>query len=214
MATPKLHRMPKEMQKPRPLSIAMMYLRGAPKHVQSHSGAFRSCSADGLPSSVSSICSPVCCFFSSLLHDKPITCSFFFFLGSNLKKTKHLCRCVKLNILHIQLFCFLFFFKKKEEGIKKKQNVRFRWFPAGKRSEITWIISCIGIRTPLTGYRHRYSAEEETGFHPPLAALTATGLDFIFLFYNVFLFLPFRSLLISPRSCQRKARWQTKSKWP
>ncbi|TNN87048.1 hypothetical protein EYF80_002803 [Liparis tanakae] len=51
MATPKLHRMPKEMQKPIPLSIAMMYLRGSPKQVQSHRGFFRSWSALGLPSS-------------------------------------------------------------------------------------------------------------------------------------------------------------------
>lgn len=72
MATPKLHRIPKEMQKPSPLSIAMMYLRGSPKHVQSHRGVFRSWSSLGLPSSVSSIASPVCCRFSILLHDKPI----------------------------------------------------------------------------------------------------------------------------------------------
>lgn len=72
IATPKLQRIPKEMQKPSPLRMAMMYLRGSPKQVQSHSGAFRSGSSRGLPSSVSSITSPVCCRFSSLLHRKPI----------------------------------------------------------------------------------------------------------------------------------------------
>ena len=77
MATPRLHRMPKEMQKPRPLSMAMMYLRGSPKHVQSHRGVFRSWSSRGLPSSVSSMASPVCCRFSSLLHRNTTTCSNF-----------------------------------------------------------------------------------------------------------------------------------------
>lgn len=71
MATPRLHRIPKEMQKPRPLSIAMMYLRGSPQQVQSSRGGFFSCLVLGLPSSVSSIASPVCCRFSSLLQDKP-----------------------------------------------------------------------------------------------------------------------------------------------
>ncbi|TNN04666.1 Vesicular glutamate transporter 3, partial [Schistosoma japonicum] len=35
MATPRLHRIPKEMQKPRPLMTAMMYRLGMPQQLQS-----------------------------------------------------------------------------------------------------------------------------------------------------------------------------------
>ncbi|KAA8595721.1 hypothetical protein FQN60_011012 [Etheostoma spectabile] len=47
------------MQKPRPLMMAMMYRRGRPKQLQSHSGGFFSTASRGRPSSVSSITSPV-----------------------------------------------------------------------------------------------------------------------------------------------------------
>lgn len=67
MATPKLHRIPKEMQNPSPLMMAMMYLRGSPKQVQSHSGAFFSGISTGFPSSVSSMVSPGFCLFSRTL---------------------------------------------------------------------------------------------------------------------------------------------------
>lgn len=69
MATPKLHRIPKEMQNPSPLMMAMMYLRGSPKQVQSHSGAFFSGISMGFPSSVSSMVSPGFCLFSRTLPD-------------------------------------------------------------------------------------------------------------------------------------------------
>lgn len=67
MATPKLQRIPKEMQNPSPLMMAMMYLRGSPKQVQSHIGAFFSGASRGFPSSVSSMLSPGFCFFSRTL---------------------------------------------------------------------------------------------------------------------------------------------------
>lgn len=69
MATPKLHRIPKEMQNPSPLMMAMMYLRGSPKQVQSQSGAFFSGTSMGFPSSVSSMVSPGFCLFSRTLPD-------------------------------------------------------------------------------------------------------------------------------------------------
>lgn len=67
MATPRLQRIPKEIQKPSPLMMAMMYLRGSPKQVQSHTGAFFSGTSKGFPSSVNSMVSPVFCLFSSTL---------------------------------------------------------------------------------------------------------------------------------------------------
>lgn len=69
MATPKLHRIPKEMQNPSPLMMAMMYLRGSPKQVQSQNGAFFSGISMGFPSSVSSMVSPGFCLFSRTLTD-------------------------------------------------------------------------------------------------------------------------------------------------
>lgn len=69
MATPKLHRIPKEMQNPSPLMMAMMYLRGSPKQVQSQSGAFFSGISMGFPSSVNSMVSPGFCLFSRTLTD-------------------------------------------------------------------------------------------------------------------------------------------------
>lgn len=91
MATPRLQRIPKEMQKPRPLSTAMMYLRGSPKQVQSHRGARRSWSARGLPSSVNSMASPVCCFFSSRLHHT------HHLTRALLSRKRQIVRCVKKN---------------------------------------------------------------------------------------------------------------------
>lgn len=70
MATPRLQRIPKEIQKPSPLMMAMMYLRGSPKQVQSHTGAFFSGASNGFPSSVNSMLSPVFCLFSRTLPNQ------------------------------------------------------------------------------------------------------------------------------------------------
>lgn len=67
MATPRLHLMPNDIQNPNPLMMAMIYRRGSPKHVQSTTGRRFSVFITGLPSSVSSIVSPVFCRFSNIL---------------------------------------------------------------------------------------------------------------------------------------------------
>lgn len=70
MATPRLQRIPKEMQKPSPLMMAMIYRRGNPKQVQSHKGAFFPGTSRGFPSSVNSMLSSGFCFFSRTLSNQ------------------------------------------------------------------------------------------------------------------------------------------------
>lgn len=55
MATPRLHRIPKEMQNPSPLMMAMMYRLGAPQHWQSQRRGLCLEVCTGLPSSFSSM---------------------------------------------------------------------------------------------------------------------------------------------------------------
>lgn len=98
IATPRLHRIPKEMQKPRPLMMAMMYRRGRPQQLQSHSGGFFSAASRGRPSSVSSITSPVFCFLSINLQqpgEDSLESSPDIFSSYDMMQPKH-----------VKLFCF------------------------------------------------------------------------------------------------------------
>lgn len=71
MATPRLHRMPKEIQNPRPLMMAMMYRLGMPQQPQSQTGRRGLGVCTGLPSSFSSMVSSSSSLVPSIfLHQK------------------------------------------------------------------------------------------------------------------------------------------------
>lgn len=68
MATPRLHRIPKEMQNPSPLMMAMMYRLGMPQQLQSQTGRRGLDVCTGLPSSSSSMLSSSSLVPSIFLH--------------------------------------------------------------------------------------------------------------------------------------------------